>query len=490
MILRNNKTLLPNTMSYFFDQDDLMKSVVLTSKRIAEKCHEEDCNYEDIFGYWLPNFYNPEKENIEKRLRHWPYVKRKLLDLIIAESLFNEHKLGLVGGNSGSAYVGENTLNLRKLRLAQNKKFLENMAVQTTNGVVKLSELTMSAHSKFCELYLMCMGMETMACDKGYRAVFITATAPPYLHPNPTKGKNSWNGQNVTAAQDVIKERWDAFKRDLSRPKYNVKFSKGNAFGFRVVEPHEDGTPHWHILMYASLEDIEQKITPLAEKHFGFGSSPFSVKVDLIKTKDEDESAASPTSYMTKYLMKNVDFREGLDEPRVDESVKDSQALDKVDAWKSALKLRSFQTFGIRAARTKWRMIRKLDQQLDVEFADTPLQARLTKKMNNSLERAKRAKYKWQKDFYYKNYSEARNRHFEIEKTRGFNLDIEFDCTSQVDWVDAIKLLAVTCTTNQSREKGKFAEFLKLLNSVEKNGHSIYIKERYENMYGEPADRM
>tara|TARA_E500000178_G_C16913399_1_gene703743 strand:+ start:1015 stop:1224 length:210 start_codon:yes stop_codon:yes gene_type:complete len=57
MILRNNKTLLPNTKSYFFDQDDLMKSVVLTSKRIAEKCHEEDCNYEDIFGYWLPNFY-------------------------------------------------------------------------------------------------------------------------------------------------------------------------------------------------------------------------------------------------------------------------------------------------------------------------------------------------------------------------------------------------------------------------------------------------
>ena len=39
-------------------------------------------------------------------------------------------------------------------------------------------------------------------------------------------------------------------------------------------------------------------------------------------------------------------------------------------------------------------------------------------------------------------------------------------------------------------DAGKFAEFLKLLYSVEKNGHSIYIKERYENMYGEPADRI
>ncbi len=491
MLNTPNKSMLPKSMSFFFDKENLISEVINTSKAIAFACTAQEPSYKDIFDGWLPHFYDPKKKNIKKRLKNWKFIKRRLLDLIIAESLYYEQKTGKVGGNSGKAYVGETTLKIRQQRLAHNQSLLDNMGIITSNGFVALSELSTSAHSKFCELYLMCLGMEHMASDKGFRAVFITATAPPYLHPNPTKGKKKWNGKNAKVAHEYIKKRWGAFKRDLSRPQYNIKFSEGDAFGFRVVEPHKDGTPHWHLLMYASLENIEGVITELANKHFGFNQSKNAVKIELIKTKEEDDNAAAPTTYMTKYLMKNVDYREGVDGVQSNgEKIEDTEALEKIDAWKSALGVRTYQTFGILSAKTKWRTLRKLYNQLQSEFGNTFLQTKLLEKVQSSHKRLDKAKSNKWKDIYKKNMKWAFNRYCEIERNRTTKMVVEIDNNSSISLHEMMKLISTAQTRNKPNDKGQFSKFLRLLEKIESQDHSIYVKESYENAYGETSKRI
>uniref|UniRef100_UPI0018F06EAB replication endonuclease n=1 Tax=Vibrio cholerae TaxID=666 RepID=UPI0018F06EAB len=46
-----------------------------------------------------------------------------------------------------------------------------------------------------------------------------------------------------------LNEKWQLIRAKLNRDEIRW-------FGVRVAEPHHDGTPHWHLLIWVRKEDI------------------------------------------------------------------------------------------------------------------------------------------------------------------------------------------------------------------------------------------
>ena len=49
-------------------------------------------------------------------------------------------------------------------------------------------------------------------------------------------------------------------------------------FGFRGVEPHHDGTPHWHLLMYVKPEHKDDVIHLFRKKALELDGDEFGAK--------------------------------------------------------------------------------------------------------------------------------------------------------------------------------------------------------------------
>lgn len=97
-------------------------------------------------------------------------------------------------------------------------------------------------------------GIEKYASEAGHVGMFLTITTPSKFHPTRMVGKKTDRRVNFN-------HKWDdeAFSpKDGQR--YLVKIwgkmrtaFKDNGikvYGMRVVEPHHDATPHWHMMLF------------------------------------------------------------------------------------------------------------------------------------------------------------------------------------------------------------------------------------------------
>ena len=247
---------------------------------------------------------------------------------------------------------------------------------------------------------------------------------------------------------NISSEKWEAFGKDLSNSTNKIYKSKGDIFGFRVVEPHRDATSHWHVLLFVSPRNLG-KTMKLCRKHFAHSNR--ALDIDLIRTKKEDSNAATPTSYMTKYLVKTVAIKQYIKDVKTDnEDAICSDAMDRIDAWRSATGIRAYQKFGILAGVTKWRFLRKLYKAYHEgntvlkDNADTELAGRMIK----------------------------------------FNFSGKFILAMRQTNTKLFK-------NNSTNEKRAFADFLVSIKNIEAEFKSkdIYFKEVYENKYKEECSK-
>lgn len=198
-------------------------------------------------------------------------------------------------------------------------------------------------------------GLELIAEMRGDCAVFYTITCPSRFHATLNNGRPNpkWTSATVRQSSDYLVDTFAAFRKAMH--KAGLRW-----YGVRVAEPHHDGTVHWHLLCFMRKKD-RRSITALLRKfairedreELGANTGP-RFKSELINPRK-----GTPTSYIAKYISKNIDGR-GLAKEISKEtgrSLRDS--AEHVGAWASLHRVQQFRFFGI-PGRQAYRELRLL----------------------------------------------------------------------------------------------------------------------------------
>ena len=163
-----------------------------------------------------------------------------------------------------SPYVSNKSLIAYRAKKKANAIWLNNMQVVNEEHDIEMTladAVNASVSNKEvrrAELMARMRGFENMAIENGYVGEFLTVTAPSKYHSfkkNRKKKNKAYSNKNYEGAsprdtQAYLCKQWAKARAKLARK--NIEM-----FGFRVVEPHHDGTPHWHMLLFFKPEQVE-----------------------------------------------------------------------------------------------------------------------------------------------------------------------------------------------------------------------------------------
>ncbi|HGO5345223.1 TPA: replication endonuclease [Klebsiella michiganensis] len=198
-------------------------------------------------------------------------------------------------------------------------------------------------------------GLELIAEMRGDCAVFYTITSPSRFHATLNNGRPNpkWTSETVRQSSDYLVDTFAAFRKAMH--KAGLRW-----YGVRVAEPHHDGTVHWHLLCFMRKKD-RRTLTALLRKfairedrdELGNNTGP-RFKSELINPRE-----GTPTSYIAKYISKNIDGR-GLAKEISNETGKSLRdSAEHVSAWASLHRVQQFRFFGI-PGRQAYRELRLL----------------------------------------------------------------------------------------------------------------------------------
>jgi hypothetical protein len=254
-------------------------------------------------------------------------------------------------------YLSNAAFNLWQSRQFAAKKYLETTRAKNSQGqVFTLSELAGSSvtnpHIKRTELMVRMRGLEEYAQSIGYeKALFVTITAPSKYHSHNQRGIQyaNWNFTSPRAVNDYLNGVWSRIRADLDRQEVGY-------FGVRVAEPHHDGCPHWHLLIFARRFDALEVCATIKEHALAVDGAERGASSRRCVIKWINPGRGSAVGYIAKYLSKNIDGH-GIEKDLYDQNSKNS-AL-RIRAWASTWGIRQFQFFGL-ATIGPWRELRRV----------------------------------------------------------------------------------------------------------------------------------
>ncbi|ENM5737201.1 replication endonuclease [Vibrio mimicus] len=234
------------------------------------------------------------------------------------------------------------------------------------------------------ELMVRCRGCEDIGNELGLQGLFLTLTTPSKYHNSYKKGGfiDHWNGASPRDAQAYLNNVWKRIRSKLGNNEIRW-------FGVRVTEPHHDGTPHWHMLIWVKPEEVSAvrdiyisyataedrgELHPEfeKEKQKPFRKGVYVGPLDYRPRCDFgyiDPTKGSATGYIAKYISKNIDGY-AMDGDISDETGKPVKDMARnVSAWKSRWSIRQFQFFG-GAPVTTYRELRRLANQNKKAFME------------------------------------------------------------------------------------------------------------------------
>ncbi|MCC5858605.1 MAG: replication endonuclease [Ectothiorhodospiraceae bacterium] len=290
------------------------------------------------------------EEGLVARCRDERWWRRQLRKMVNRTAENVGRQIGLVHKRA-QLYVTDSALRRRRQQQIRNQAILSSMVAVSEEGQeFDLDELIEASianpANRRAELMVRARGFEVVADDLGHVGDFWTITAPSRFHAVHSRSgqrNEAFDGSTVREAHDHIKTVWARIRAAFQRQGISP-------YGFRVVEPHHDGTPHWHLLVFLPPEQLETARRIV--RHYALEDSPDEPGANRHRCtfKRIDKSRGSATGYIAKYIAKNIDgFALRSDDPKAPDEVLGKQpetVAERVVTWASVHGIRQFQQVG------------------------------------------------------------------------------------------------------------------------------------------------
>lgn len=292
--------------------------------------------------------------------------------------------LGFVHRRAG-LYASDEAVKRHAEQSARNAAALE--ATEATNEegltmtLAQLSAVGVSNPAiRRMELMTRISGFEGCAKAAGHVGMFYTATAPSRMHARMSKtGQENpkYDGTTPKECAGYMSKTWAKARAWLHRRGINI-------YGFRVAEPHHDGTPHWHMLFFM-LADAVESVTYCLRRYFCENDAhelEANKAMDArFNAKTIDWKRGSAAGYISKYIAKNIDgarndqgcigqvFDDTEDGNQIEVADSARETAPRVLAWASTWGIRQFQQIGGPGV-TVWRELRRVRDAVQGDLFD------------------------------------------------------------------------------------------------------------------------
>ncbi|HGD3632291.1 TPA: replication endonuclease [Enterobacter hormaechei] len=278
-----------------------------------------------------------------------------------------------------SPYASKNAIRDVHSRRLANLEYLKSCELENkvTGERIDLISKVMGSISnpeiRRMELMNTIAGIERYAASEGDVGMFITLTAPSKYHPTRQVGKgkektvqlnHGWNDEAYTPkdTQRYLCRIWSLMRTAFKDNDLQV-------YGMRVVEPHHDGTPHWHMMLFCKPGQRKQ-ITEIMRRYAlkEDGDERGAAK-QRFQAKHLNQGGAA--GYIAKYIAKNIDgyALDGQLDHDTGNPLQDTAAA--VTAWASTWRIPQFKPIGL-PTMGAYRELRKLPRGVSIasEFDD------------------------------------------------------------------------------------------------------------------------
>jgi hypothetical protein len=351
-----------------------MEDLKQAAKLFAEKCRSVRGSAKPLETYLeckkLVNRYGITpplaKEGYEPAINRmcsdrWWFRKIRVLSLRTLEAVARDIELV---SRVRSSYASDYTVKLKKQQKDKNRLYLESSFITNEVGesysLQNLADRSVSNPAiRRAELMVRIRGFETVAGLLNHAGEFYTLTTPSRMHACLHNGENNprYDGTTTLQAHEYLTHLWALIRSELNRREIRP-------YGFRVVEPHHDGTPHWHLLLFMPPEHT--KIIREVMSRYALtdsGDEP-GAKTHRFKAISIDPAKGTAAGYIAKYIAKNIDGHK-LEEDLYGNNAQ--EAAEHITAWANTWGIRQFQQIGGPSV-TVWRQLRKMDKADEAEL--------------------------------------------------------------------------------------------------------------------------
>lgn len=274
-------------------------------------------------------------------------------------------------GNLG-AYLSNRTLERMIHRTQRSAAAIaEACAVSPDGEVLELQKIIDASISnpknRRLELVVRMKGVAEYAQRQGMIGYAVTLTAPSKYHRMKTLDdgrlvkNDKWEEFGEPTPKDTaayLGELWAQTRAQLKKAKIDLA-------GLRTCEPHKDGTPHWHMVIFFKAKDVRTVLKTIKKKFLEVdgnerGAKKHRVQLKRIKTSKDKDLTYAAVAYAIGYISKNLDGA-GL-ATDTEAGIDAVNGAQRATAWARVWGIRQFQTFGAPSI-TVYRELRKVREE-------------------------------------------------------------------------------------------------------------------------------